>query len=166
MTISINMYKMTSCYFPVFLVLYGLIFAIICARSIYINSKNFKSNYPHIIVAVCGIVLNTVLFIYPSFLSLSNGGIHMLWEKEDEAIERSGTIEDIIYPSQRIPTYKGEYGDSPLPFGVDITIDGETYFMPYIEEIDEGEKVVFTYLPKSEFILSITTTEEESNFKQ
>lgn len=160
MIINMNMYKMTGCYFPIFLVLFGLIFVIKGAWSIYLSVKDIRSNYKYVITSLLVIIIAIGCFIYPSFLSLTNGGIHLLTEKEGEVIEVSGTIEKFTYPSKRVPTFKGKYADSSLPFGVDISIDGETYFMPYIEGFDVGEEVVITYLPKSKVVLSIYYAEE------
>ena len=84
----------------------------------------------------------------------------MLTEEESDFEVASGEIESFTYPSKRVPTYKGEYGDNSLPFGVDIVVDGKTYFMPYIEGFEEGDKVIIKYLPKSKFILSIDTVDQ------
>lgn len=157
MIISINMYRPTACYFPIFLIVFGLIFTITCAISIFIHVKDIKNKYTYIIASILGIIITIVCFISPSVVSLANGGIYLLTEKEEDAIEVSGTIEDFAYPSQRVTTFKGKYANSSLPFGVDVVIDGETYFMPYIEGFYKEEIVVIKYLPKSKFILSIDT---------
>ena len=56
--------------------------------------------------------------------------------------------------------HKYAYTEESSNSGMDITINGETFFMPHTLGFEEGDKVVISYLPKSKFILSIYHAEE------
>lgn len=82
--------------------------------------------------------------------SLTNGGIYLCSEKEDDAISLTGTIELIETPSKKYPDIKDNHR-----YGADITIDGDTYTAIESGGFKEGDVVTITCLPKSKVILSI-----------
>lgn len=92
-------------------------------------------------------------------INLQNGGIYLLEEKEDAAITGTGTIENIVEPSELFPQFKG-YHNGKYKYGADITIDGKIYLAIDSGDFDVGDRVIITYLPKSRVILSIYAVDE------
>lgn len=160
MVLILENYKMSTCYAAILQVIIGTLFAIMSCRGIIINMRNAKSNFRYLIVSFVSLITVIALFVFPSIMSLSNGGIYMLVEKEEDAIVLEGEIETIVYPSKRVPNHKYAYTEESSNSGMDITINGETYFMPHILGFKEGDEVIISYLPKSKFILSIYHAEE------
>ena len=91
---------------------------------------------------------------YDNYTILTNGGIYLFSENEDDAVVESGMIESICEPSERITRFKSDYG-----YGADIIINGERYFAMTCKGFNEGDKVTVLYLPKSHFILNIKLLE-------
>ena len=96
--------------------------------------------------------------------TLSNGGILLLNENENDATTYTGVIEKIYEPSELYHDFKSTYhfedGTSIRQFGADITIDGKMYFAVCAGDFKVGDTVTITYLPKSKVILSIYHAEE------
>ena len=160
MTFILENYKMSTCYAAILQVIIGTFFAIMSCKGIIINVSNIKQNFRYFITSFISLIIMITLFVFPSVLSLSNGGIYMLIEKEEDAIVLEGEIETIVHPSKRVPNHKYAYTEEASNSGMDITINGETFFMPHTLGFEEGDKVVIAYLPKSKFILSIYHAEE------
>ena len=86
--------------------------------------------------------------------SLINGGIYLPIEKECDAIEFDGVVQNICEPSKRHPTFSWDKAH-----GVDIVIDDKQFFMVYKGDIEFGDHVQISYLPKSHFIMRIRKDE-------
>jgi len=107
------------------------------------------------------IVVSACLFV-PCCVSLANGGIYLLRERENDAEVITGTIESVCEPSKRVPTYKGDVQQTDKTVhGADIVIDGKEYLSGSCVGFKEGDCVSITYLPRSRFILSISTLDNE-----
>jgi len=91
---------------------------------------------------------------------LANGGIYLLDEQEDDAIQVSGVIESIDalheYEFPRIDPGDGYYN------GVLFTINGTKCKGIQKGDFEEGDLVLVTYLPKSGYILTISRAEANS----
>ncbi len=91
-----------------------------------------------------------IVLMTPIVKCLLNGGISLLTEKADDAVEKSGNIESICEPSKRLPGFRSGHDH-----GADVVIDGEVYFVATCEGFEVGDLVTISYLPKSRFILGI-----------
>ena len=86
--------------------------------------------------------------------TLWDGGIWLLMETPEDAISNAGIVEKIEeYGSGRGHKYKTEYDGTK--FGCAITIDGEKYFLMTSGELQAGDAVTFSNLPRSTYILEI-----------
>ncbi len=104
-----------------------------------------KKLFPAIYAATVFIFLMTL-----TVKCLVNGGISLLTEKADDAVEKSGIIESICEPSKRQPGFRSGHDH-----GADVVIDGEVYFVATCEGFEAGAWVTISYLPKSRFVLRI-----------
>lgn len=102
-----------------------------------------------------GVILFVLLILLAAILvsSLLHGGIHLIYERADDAVTVTGTIEDIQKRSALSGTRYTAYGESGS--GYDYTIDGITCTGMAIGTLEAGDEVTVTYLPKSGFVLSI-----------
>lgn len=110
------------------------------------------------ICALCVAVLILALGLGP----LLNGGFSLLSEKEVEAIEITGTIEDMQPVNYfTIPIFRGEscdYGPTDKWYeasGVEFTINGVKCKCKRKGDLQIGDEVTVKYLSKSGYILSI-----------
>ena len=89
---------------------------------------------------------------------LLNGGIFLMFEKESDAIVVEGQISQInelgIFS---FPELSSDYGNGDSN-GVEIVINGVGYAVPVCGDLQVGDEVVLTVLPKSKYILEIRKT--------
>ena len=89
---------------------------------------------------------------------LFNGGIHLIYEREDDALIAYGTIERIDdYPGllENSSKYTTEYGTT---FGNRLTISGVTFRIVTSGKLRVGDEVRVRFLPNSGYILQIEKT--------
>lgn len=149
---------------PICVLAFLSFFAILLTIDICIKVKNNKATKNEVIkyLVLC---FGFCLMLAPTNIrTLSNGGILLLNENENDATTYTGVIEKIYEPSELYHDFKAAYdfgdGDSTLQFGADITIDGKMYFAVCAGDFKVGDTVTITYLPKSKVILSIYHAEE------
>lgn len=97
-----------------------------------------------ILLALLAVILAGILF---------RGGVHLIYERADDAVTIQGTIEEIDTCSiVEGPQYtvNGERSN-----GYEITVDGVTCTSMALGTLEVGDEVTVTYMPNSGFILSI-----------
>lgn len=140
---------------PAFVLLFFIFWAIPLIKSFVSKvmkheslTKEFKT------MLFIGVCFAFVMFSF-SINSLKNGGIYLMYEKEDDTITETYVIDKINEPSELYPYFKYNH-----KYGADITMNGEIYFAVEAGNFKEGDQVTITYLPKSKVILSIYHAEE------
>ncbi len=98
-----------------------------------------------------------LVVILQRFPSLSRGGIHLIHEKEEDAVFISGKIEDSmdlsLYSSGGTKYYTENH--TFQGYGKCIVIDGTKYYLMY-GDIKEGDDITIKVLPESKLILELT----------
>lgn len=107
------------------------------------------------------IVLLFSAFFLPMYAGiLCHGGIHLMYEKEADAISMQGNITEIaglgMFSFPRLDSDYG-YGDT---HGVQFVINGEVCCAPTKGSLNTGDYVEILYLPNSKYILSIQKSVE------
>lgn len=88
-----------------------------------------------------------------------HGGIHLICEKEEHAVELQGEILEIKPLGKfSFPELKTEYGYEKAN-GVQFIVNGIACSAPIQGSINVGDYVTIVYLPKSGYVLSINKTE-------
>ena len=104
------------------------------------------------IVAIIVMIL-CVFLLFVNISPLTSGGIHLINEKETDAVYTKGIIQSIEQLNQySSPKYQTDYGTT---FGARVNIDGDIYNIITVEEFAVGDNVKIKYLPKSKFILEM-----------
>lgn len=156
MTFEYNAYLRSNTIIPICILLAVAIVTTwtIISTSVKLNQKKATKYEALRSFIICmGISL---CFIPMNVQTLSNGGIHLVNERESDAVTQTFVIEKIYEPSKEYPNFKYDH-----KYGADIFIDGEMYFMAEAGDFKAGDLVTITYLPKSKVILSIYHAEQE-----
>ena len=104
-------------------------------------------------VSVC------VFFLCMNIGRLLHGGIHLIYEREQDAIEIHGEITNISGPGRfSFPEMKSDYGYGETN-GVQFTINGIPCTAIVQGFLKVGDNVTVVYLPQSGYILSISLLE-------
>ena len=90
-----------------------------------------------------------------NIVDVSNGGIFLLSEKEEDAIEMYGEIEEIFDPRHVYGKYTV---NQKHVFGEYIVINGTKYYLMTSGDLKEGDTVNMKVLPRSRFVLEIQRT--------
>ena len=86
---------------------------------------------------------------------LANGGIFLFSEKADDAIIANGIIESVeMMTRYQFGELKSEHKTNEFN-GVCIIINGNEYKAIAIGNLDVGDHVSVTYLPKSRYVMQI-----------
>ena len=101
------------------------------------------------------LVKSALFWSIPSFLK--NGGFGLLKDNCTQTQTVVGIIEHIDSPSNRFPGFKLSHN-----YGADIVIADKCFFIIASNNLTEGDSVAITYLPHSQFVLSIHSTERDS----
>lgn len=105
----------------------------------------------HIIAII--VMIFCVFLLSVNIAPLTSGGIHLISEKETDAVYTQGIIQSIEQLNQySSPKYQTDYGTT---FGAKVNIDGDIYNIITVEEFTVGDNVKIKYLPKSKFILEM-----------
>ena len=100
-------------------------------------------------VLVCG------FFLCMNFGRLFCGGIHLIYERESQAIEFTGEISEIKELGRySFPELSNGYGYSETN-GVQLTIGNVKCTAVTRGQLEVGDKVTVTFLPQSGYILMI-----------
>lgn len=106
-----------------------------------------------LVLLVCG------FFLCMNVGRLLHGGIHLIYEREADAIELQGEISEIRGLGRfSFPELESEYGYGETN-GVQFTIDGIECSAIVQGSLEVGDQVIVVYLPKSGYILSIAESE-------
>lgn len=101
-------------------------------------------------VLVCG------FFLCMNVGRLLHGGIHLIYERESDAVEFQGNILEINELGRySFPELESEYGHGDKN-GIQILIDGVECTAIARGELAVGDNVTISYLPRSRYVLSIT----------
>ena len=137
--------------------LYVLISYLMHLRTKIHQKKWFSRNLVNLllVVTICSI------FLSMNIGRLSHGGIHLIYEREFDAVDIQGNIEEIRELGRySFPELKTEYGYGDKN-GVQFLIGGVECTAPTRGDIAVGDNVTVTFLPQSGYILSISLKEEE-----
>ena len=90
---------------------------------------------------------------------LYQGGIYLLFEKEADQLQISGTIEDTI---ELTHLTGGGYHDIEQNhgYGEAIVINGKKYYLTTYGEFSVGDHVILNVLPRSGFVLKMVEQSE------
>ena len=94
---------------------------------------------------------------------LLNGGMYLFSEKEADSCTVVGTIDEITYNDQySFPNmakfykqYDREGEELSHIYGCKIFVDGLSLTIPQRGELNQGDRVSVTFLPKSKYVLEI-----------
>ena len=101
-------------------------------------------------------VLVCSFFLCMNVGRLLHGGIHLIYERESNAVELQGEILEIKELGRySFPELKTEYGYGETN-GVQFVIDGVKCTAVTRGTLEVGDNVTVTFLPQSGYILSIT----------
>lgn len=154
MTFDYDVYYRQDCLVPLFLVA----FCSVLMTSVVISLINkgagmkfltlIKMNMPRVVFVMIFVFLLVVNSIH-----LFRGGIYLLFEKQEAAVQISGTVQEIC----EIDAFTGSKYDVQQNFGRGecLIIDGQKYYVMACENITVGDVLVITVLPKSHFVLEI-----------
>lgn len=155
MTFEYNAYLRSNTIIPICILLAIVILTTweIIGTSVKLNQKKAdKYKGLRSFIMCMGICL---CFMPMNVQTLFNGGIHLVYERESDAVTQTFVIEKIYEPSEEYPNFKHDH-----KYGADITMDGEIYFAVEAGDFKPGDTVTVTYLPKSKVILSIYYSED------
>ena len=156
MKFSYVQYRFINYYIPLALLMFLIIIAIpsiLNTVKSFINCINGRIKVIEFLprCLFSGIIL--ILMFCVALNPLIHGGFHLREEFETDSVSSSGVIEKIrvldVFSGQK---YKLE---NKTTFGVRIWIDGTVFTLMDSGNLYIGEKVGFTYLPKSHIILEI-----------
>lgn len=128
-----------------------MVFVVVCFIK---NTKKDSAPLRDYIVLIL-FLLNCSFLLGINVVSLSRGGIYLLFEKETDQIQIVGSVEEITtIDTLTGARYKveGEYRNSP---GDVIVVDKEKYYIVSCGETKVGDSVRLTVLPKSHYVLEL-----------
>lgn len=107
------------------------------------------------VVSFMLVVIVCCFFLCMNIGRMLHGGIHLIYERESDAIELQGIIEEIEELDRfSFPELKTEYGYNETN-GVKVLINGVECIAVTKGTLDIGDNVIVTFLPQSRYILSI-----------
>lgn len=119
----------------------------ILSRGIYRQIKFQKGKWYFWLVVVLTTVIGG-LIVFDCALNLKYG-IHLISENENDLVQTSGVIEDIII-QYHISGHTEEEGRTNCKL---IVINGEEYLVVSVGDLKTGDIVTLNYLPKSRIVL-------------
>jgi hypothetical protein len=120
----------------------------------YFRSEVSHRSYVEIAKMIIGLAVILFLMMV-QIIPLSRGGIYLLFEKENDAIEITGEIENTFeIPSVGGMKYnvKQNHGS-----GEGIVIEGTKYYLMTYGDFREGDIVTIKVLPKSKLVLELSS---------
>lgn len=147
-------YVMGCMVLPICVILFAVaffIFALIHELAAIKQSGFSYRKLVHIVLAllVCG------FFFLLNIGRLFHGGFYLVAERENDAVIMQGAISDINDLNRfSFPELKNVYRDGQ-PNGAQLVINGITCIAISSGDLEVGDFVTVTYLPRSKYILSI-----------
>ena len=155
MSFNYSMYQRGCLVIPMILIIFSLCLLASNVFSVLKNIRNKKIREKIILS-----IMVSLLCIYTIIMSLgklTSGGLEIIVEKEDDAVEISGNVQNIDNIGKfELPLFNLEYGYGESS-GVEITIEGVVVKGPgcILNYVKTDDTVTIVYLPKSGYILSI-----------
>lgn len=157
-----DQYLRTSLLFPLFMIglaLWGIVPGLVHIIYVVLHKQPWRVDN---LVRVSSLLLLSGTFICVGAGRLMHGGIHLLYERESDAIMVQGEIEKIDNLNiLAFPNLDCTYTDGNT-HGVQITLKGVCYTAIEKGTLKIGDNVKINYLPQSGFILHI----EKINLKE
>lgn len=154
-------YLISNCLVPLFFLIFVLIaFTILIVGYVrYFRDGTSDKSLDVILKMILGFVV--LLFLMSTkIMLLSRGGIYLLFEKENDAIEITGEIESTFElpfnGGMRLSKYGIRQNDG---CGEGIIIDGIKYHIMTYGDYKEGDMVTIKVLPKSKLVLELAPAE-------
>ena len=158
MTFEFSEYLNVDLIWPLFVMAFNLFVITVTVCSMVRAAKKDELDRSMIIPGTIGLIVICILLAICAG-PLFNGGFHLIYEREDDAVSACGTIEKIgDYPALfgNSSKYTTEYGTT---FGNRLVINGKTFQIVTSGELKVGDEVKFRYLPNSGYILEIENTD-------
>lgn len=165
-----NVYLRQNCIVPLCLALFSLML-FIGSLAMIIKDRGanpiLKTFFKEIEASPLTKAISSIIFLLmPLFLIIVNlfplfrGGIYLLYEKEKNQIQISGTIENTI----EIDSYTGAFYDVENNHGNGevIVVNGEKYYLTTYGDFGVGDDVILNVLPKSGFVLKMERADPTS----
>ena len=159
MSFEYEMYFHQNFRWPIISLIFGLICLVIAIIGVIYKllahkfQKNIKYIGKEIIITlfILGVITYTLV---KNGKILFRGGMYLSEEKESDAVERIGVIEERIVNDSYVGyKYNTEYIRNR--WGETVKIDGISYHIVTCGDFDVGDTVVISCLPKSKIILEI-----------
>ncbi len=152
-------YRVDNCFIPMGFLLFTIIALIIFIVGYvrYFGDRASDRSIREITKVILGLAV--ILFLMMTqIIPLSRGGIYLLFEKENEAIEITGEIENTF----EIPFIGGMKYDVKQNHGQGegIVIEGTKYYLMQYGDYREGDIVTIKVLPKSKLVLELNIAED------
>ena len=119
------------------------------ARQLVNHESPFLGDSASVVLFIALLLVGAIMIA-----TLFNGGIHLIYERPDDAVTVEGTIEDI--QSCSILTSPKYFTTAENANGYKLTVGDTTCVIHSIGTLEVGQQVTVTYLPKSGFVLEIT----------
>lgn len=169
-TYDYNVYFRQNCVVPIFFALFSLVL-FIGSLAMIIKDRGanpiLKTFFKKIEASQLTKAISSIIFLLiPLFLIIVNlfplfrGGIYLLYEKEKDQIQISGTIENTI----EIDSYTGAFYDAENNhgYGEIIIVNGEKYYLTTYGDFGVGDDVILNVLPRSGFVLKMEREEDNT----
>lgn len=154
MSFDYNIYLRQNCIVPLVLLLFAAFlffrggYRLIGRLSKVSFLKSVKSNAKTLVFLAACLFLMIV-----NLVVLLRGGIFLLSEKETDAVEISGVIEQTVEIDW---ITGGKYGtENNNGRGEALIVDGKKYYLATYGDLKAGDSVVMSVLPRSGFVLKI-----------
>jgi len=155
MVFEYSMYYRQNCIVPIILAAISVVLLVINIASI------IKMERPLILKKCVFQIVAVCLYVYLIIINLTpllRGGVHLLYEKEENKTQISGMVEE----TGEVDFITGaKYGvEQNRGSGESITIQGIKYYLVTYGDLKIGDSVTAEVLPKSKFVLSITKNKD------
>ena len=150
MTYDYYVYYRQNCIIPLILLIFS---SILFFGQIYSLCKERLTYSPKDIMYRIFFLCIALFLIIANIVPLARGGVYLLVEKENDAIQVSGTVEGTIEIDYVTGAkYRVENNNGS---GEAIIVNGRKYYLTTYGDIQAGDYVVLDVLPRSGFILKI-----------
>ena len=159
MSFEYEMYFHQNFRWPIISLVFGIVWAIggIIIGVYNLSSRSSQKNFKYLGKKIILILFFLGMGIYETIIYgriLLRGGMYLSEEKESDAVERIGVIEERLVNDSYVGyKYNTEYIRNG--WGETVKIDGISYHIVTCGDFDVGDTVVISCLPKSKIILEI-----------
>ena len=145
-----NVYYRQNCILPLILLFFS---SILFFLQIYSFRKERHTYSPKDILFSIFFLCVALFLMIANIVPLVRGGAYLLAEKEEDAIQVSGTVEGTIeIDFVTGAKYRVENNDGN---GEAIVVNGKKYYLTTYGDIQVGDYVVLDVLPRSGFVLKM-----------